>query len=219
MSLQTVLLDLDGTLADTLPDLSNALNRALGERNLAPLDPRALRPVVSRGSQAMVETASRGQLGDDELARLRERFLAIYGDNIARRSRLMDGMDALLEELEERGLAWGIVTNKLEAFTGPLVEALGIHERAACIVSGDTAARAKPHPDPLLHACALTGTAPTRCVYVGDARNDVLAGQRAGMATVVALFGYIADGEDPQSWGADGVIRSPGELLEVIRDW
>jgi 2-phosphoglycolate phosphatase len=147
---------------------------------------------------------------------LRLRLLARYRDNIARATRPFPGMDEVLAELERRGYRWGVVTNKPGWLAEPLLKALELYDRAACVVSGDTLETRKPHPAPMLHACALTGSPPEHCVYVGDAERDVEAGKNAGMRTLVALFGYFQPHDRPQDWAADDMIRSPPELLDWL---
>jgi phosphoglycolate phosphatase len=155
------------------------------------------------------------QLVEPAYESLRERFLRYYGEALCVQSRLFPGMDETLEALERRGRRWGIVTNKIARFTDPLIAALGLAERAACIVSGDTTAYAKPHPAPLLHALRACATAAERAVYVGDDLRDVQAGRAAGVTTVVAGYGYMGDGSDGSSWGGDFVIAQPRALLEL----
>ncbi len=213
---RTVLFDLDGTFADTLPDLSHALAQALAERDLEPVSSGVLRPLVSRGARAMVEKACGEIVDQNTLDELVLRFLALYGANVSLHTRLVDGVQAVLDELHRRAIPWGIVTNKRREYSEPLMRALDPARRAACIVSGDSTANAKPHPQPLLHACKLLGSTPGECVYVGDAENDVLAARRAGMRSVAALYGYIAPEDDPRSWRADATIDTPRELLAWI---
>jgi len=210
---RAVLFDLDGTLADTLPDLTHALSEAMIEHNLAPIEAAHLRPVVSKGARAMAAHACGAETDAHTLEQILTRFLALYGADVARHTRLFDGMPALLDELQRRAIPWGIVTNKRAAFSEPLMRALDPRARAACVVSSDTTANAKPHPQPLLHACKLMGGTPRHFVYVGDAQNDVLAARRAGMRSVVALYGYIAPEDNPRDWQADTTIDAPQELL------
>jgi 2-phosphoglycolate phosphatase len=212
-SLRTVLFDLDGTLADTAPDLAYALNEVRHEEGEPPLPFEAIRPVVSLGGRALINLAFQVDIGDARFEHLRARFLDIYRDNVANHTRLFPGMASVLDEIERCGLTWGIVTNKASWLTEPLLARLGLMTRAACVVSGDTTPNRKPHPEPLLHACARTGTAPAGCVYVGDSRNDVCAGRQAGMRTLVALFGYIPADDDPMGWGADAFIDTPRALI------
>jgi len=208
-----LLLDLDGTLLDTAPDMGGALNLLRAEHGLEPLPGEVIRPVVSHGAMRLVALGFPEATGD-EFESLRLRFLELYAANLAVGTRLFPGFEAVLDQLEARRLPWGIVTNKPGWLTDPLLAALGLDRRAACAVSGDTLAERKPHPLPLLHAARLVGVDPGRCVYVGDAERDIQAGRAAGMTTVVAAYGYISDGEDPRAWQPHGVVNSPDELLE-----
>lgn len=211
-----VLFDLDGTLVDTAPDLAWALNRTLVQRGRAPLPFKKIRPSVSLGGVALVKLGFELDETDPEFTPVRNEFLAIYRDNLATHSRLFPGMEQVLDRLEQAGIAWGIVTNKPAWLTDPLTQALQLDTRTPCIVSGDTLAQRKPHPAPLLHACQLLQCAPRETLYVGDARRDVEAGESAGMATLVASYGYIDANEDPASWGADGCIDSPEDVLSWV---
>jgi len=211
-SSRALLLDLDGTLLDTAPDMGGALNRLRAENGLEPLPFECIRPVVSHGAVRLVSLGFPEASGT-AFESLRLRFLAIYAEHLAEGTRLFDGFDVVLESLEIRGLPWGIVTNKPAWLTNPLLAALGLDRRAACAVSGDTVAERKPHPLPLLHAAGLVGTAPETCVYVGDAERDIQAGRAAGMQTLVAAYGYLSAEDDFAGWLASGVIGSPTELL------
>jgi phosphoglycolate phosphatase len=217
---RTVLLDLDGTFADTFPSLRHALEEAMAKRGIAPGYQggrvETLRPLVSRGARAMAEGACGANVNPETLDELVAGFLDIYREDVAHHTRLMDGMQNVVEGLQRRAIPWGIVTNKLRRYTEPLMAALDPRDRAACIVSGDSTANAKPHPQPLLHACRLLEIPPADCVYVGDAENDVVAARRAGMRSIVALFGYIAPEDDPRGWRADATIDTPADLLAWI---
>lgn len=213
---RTILFDLDGTLADTAPDLASSLNILRREEGLAEMPYAQIRSHVSNGSSALVRVGFDGDERGADFERRRLRLLDIYRQNLCVGTRLFPGMEAVLEEIERRHCRWGIVTNKPGWLTLPLITELGLAPRAACVVSGDTVARRKPHPDPLLHAAALAGADPGDCVYVGDASRDVVAGQEAGMGTVVALYGYIVDGDDPRAWGADALIETPKEVLSWV---
>ena len=209
----TLLFDLDGTLADTARDLNEALNAVLAEERRPPLALEQARPLVSTGSTGLLCAGFGEALEGARLEALRQRMLAHYGGALCVHSRLFDGTGAALEALEARGLRWGVVTNKPAFLSEPLLAALGLAGRAACIVSGDTTAHSKPHPLPLQHACAALGCEPGDSVYVGDCENDVIAARRAGMKTLVALYGYIGDDEDPRTWNADGYLDTPGALM------
>jgi 2-phosphoglycolate phosphatase len=215
--IRTVLFDLDGTLLDTAPDLAAALNAVRTEQGQPPLPFEQIRPVVSHGGIALIELGFGLARADPAFEPLRQRLLAIYRDNLAVRTRPFPGMEALLAALEQRGLNWGVVTNKPGWLTEPLLTALDLYPRAACVVSGDTLEQRKPHPAPLLHACALAGSRPEQCVYVGDAQRDIEAGRNAGMHTLVALFGYLQAHDDPHAWAADAAVREPAEILAWIQ--
>ncbi len=214
--IRTILFDLDGTLADTAPDLAHALNLLLVEEGRAPLPFERIRPAVSHGSPGLLRLGFGVKPSDDGYAQLRERLLALYAQNLCRATRLFPGIAELLVAIAQRGSNWGIVTDKPGFLTERLLQALALPSPPSCVVSGDSTANRKPHPGPLLHACTCAGSLPPQCVYVGDAERDIEAGRRAGMKTLIALFGYINDEDDPQRWGADGMIRAPGEILEWL---
>jgi len=207
-----LLLDLDGTLLDTAPDMGGALNLLRAEHDLEPLPAATIRPVVSHGAMRLVALGFPEAAGE-AFERLRLRFLELYAANLAVGTRLFPGFDAVLDRLEAQGLPWGIVTNKPGWLTDPLLAALGLDRRAACAVSGDTLTERKPHPLPLLHAARLVGVEPERCVYVGDAERDIQAGRAAGKTTIVAAYGYIPANEDPRQWQPHGMVNAPDELL------
>jgi phosphoglycolate phosphatase len=212
----TVLFDLDGTLVDTAPDMAYALDRLCREERWPVLPFERVRPVVSNGSVALVKLAFGDDVEETRLAYLKQRYLDIYEQHLCEQSRLFDGMDVLLEQLEAAGLNWGVVTNKPSWLTVPLLEQLGLRYRAATIVSGDTTDNRKPHPAPMYHACAEAGCEAAQCIYIGDARRDIEAGNNAGMLTLVALFGYIGDRENVNEWGADALIESPEQALAYL---
>lgn len=209
-----VFFDLDGTLADTAPDLARSLNMLRGERDLEPLAYEVIRPWVSHGTDALLRLGfGADYAADPNLAGLRDRYLELYLRGIADETRLFPGIAELLERLEGLGIAWGVVTNKPAFLTDPLLEALKLHERTACAVSGDTTAFRKPHPAPLLFACKTSGSQPGTSVYIGDAQRDIEAGRRAEMQTLAALFGYISSDETPLDWQADGHIETAHDIL------
>ncbi len=213
----TVLFDLDGTLLDTAPDLAAALNATLqlNERAALPFD--MIRPVVSHGGRALIELGFGLDPQHPEFEPLRKQLLDLYQANIAVHTALFPGMAEVLDELEQRGIRWGVVTNKPGWLTEPLLDALALDSRAACIVSGDTLKERKPHPAPLLHACKLAGCRPGETLYVGDAERDIEAGRNAGMRTLVALFGYLMEHDRPEQWGADALIEHPADILHHVR--
>jgi phosphoglycolate phosphatase len=213
-----VLFDLDGTLADTAPDLYAAFSRLLEDLGRTPIAYEVFRTSVSHGSRGMLKTGLGVTPDDPDFTDLQKRFLAHYQERIAVHTRLFEGMEALLDALEERSIGWGIVTNKPAYLTDPLMRGLGqgLAQRAASIVSGDTTPHAKPHPEPILHACRESGVDPAKTIFVGDAARDIEAGRNAGTRTLVALFGYLAPEDRPDEWQADGSIRHPLEVLDWL---
>jgi phosphoglycolate phosphatase len=201
-----VLFDLDGTLADTAPDLAAALNQMLQEDGRDPLPFAQLRPWVSWGAMRMIRVGYGEDLGETELQTLRGRFLSCYEAGLCRESRLFPGIPELLAAMERAGVPWGIVTNKPGWLTEPLLGALGLGGRAGTVISGDTLPHAKPHPMPLLHAARELGVEARGCIYVGDNIRDIEAGRAAGMRTVAATWGYIPDDDDPAAWQADALL-------------
>ena len=216
-SIKHILFDLDGTLADTAPDMAFALNKLRQQRGKPPLEFDKIRPVVSLGGAAMIKLAFNLTVDDTEFEALRKNFLEIYSQNIFRNTRLFPGMDHVLDTLEANNCQWGIVTNKPGWLTGPLLEAMELDNRASCVISGDTLPYNKPRPEPLLHACSLMDCSPGDTVYIGDARRDIEAGKNAGMSTIIARYGYIENGEVPDTWGADVIIDTPLEILEWLK--
>lgn len=214
---RAVLFDLDGTLADTAPDLGGALNRMRERRGLAPIPTERLRPVASAGARGMLAVGFDVTPESSDYEALREEFLTEYEHGLDRESRLFDGMLDCLAVLAERGLRVGIVTNKVMRFTRPVVAALGLAERVGTVIAGDTTPHPKPHPAPLLEACAQLGVAPSEAVYVGDDLRDIEAARAAGMPAIAAAYGYLGQNPDLASWRADAVIDAPGELPGLLR--
>ena len=214
----TVLFDLDGTLVDTAPDLAHALNLQLIKHAKPPLAYENIRPFASHGSRGLIGLGFDIAPKDDNFIAMRDEYLSIYDSVFTRSPVLLPGVAELLQAIENKGLKWGIVTNKPRRFTIGLIESMGLNleNRAACIVCGDDAPQPKPSPATLLMACAQVGVKPENCAYLGDAERDVIAGNAAGMKTVVALFGYIDKTDKPQEWGADALIKTPEELVNIL---
>lgn len=215
-NVRAVLFDLDGTLADTAPDLVAAVNKVRTDRGLPPGPYETLRLQASHGARGLIGSAF--GIGPDDAAfpALRDAFLANYEAALCVQSHLFDGVPALLAALAERGMPWGIVTNKAARLTNPLVKLLGLADGAACVVSGDTTPHSKPHPAPLLYAAECIGVAPTQIVYVGDDLRDIQAGKAAGMATVAAAYGYCGDALAPAQWQADAVVERAGAIAPLV---
>jgi len=215
-SVKAVLFDLDGTFADTAPDLAAALNHTRAMRHLPPLPLNIIRPQASHGSRGLLKIGLDIELDSPEYDALRNIFLDYYEHNICVHTRLFPGMAELVDELERRDIKWGIVTNKPHRFTLPLMQALGYAERAACLISGDTCSQAKPHPEPMLKACEIIGVMPGQCLYLGDDLRDMQAANAAAMRGIIARYGYISDDARLDSWGAYDIIDIPTELIGLI---
>jgi len=214
---RAALFDLDGTLLDTAPDFVVAINRLLGEEQRASLGLATIRPQVSNGAIAVVRTAFADVPVDSAaFGELRARFLAHYRSALSTHTQLFPGFEAVLATLDSHGLPWGIVTNKAAWLTEPLLADLGLHTRAACVMSGDTFPERKPHPRPLLAAAEHIAVAPADCVYVGDALRDVQAARAAGMVPLGARFGYLDAADDPGSWPVAGWLDEPQQLLSWL---
>jgi phosphoglycolate phosphatase len=212
---RAILFDLDGTLADTAPDLAGAMNAVRAARGLPPTPYELLRPVASAGARGLIGASFSLKPGDEGYEELRIAFLNTYEAAIAERTQLFDGVAALLAALEAADIRWGIVTNKAARFTDKLVPLIGLGH-ASCVISGDTTPHSKPHPEPLLEAARRIGVTPEACWYVGDDLRDMQAGKAAGMPTVAAAWGYCGNIE-PATWNADVMAASPQELMEFIR--
>jgi phosphoglycolate phosphatase len=215
-AIQGVLFDLDGTLVDTAPDLGYALNLQRARHGLPALPDALIRPQASHGARGLLGIGFELQPDDPSFARMREELLQLYSENICRQSQLFPGVLALLDELEARKLAWGVVTNKPARFTEPLMSMLDLAERAACIISGDTCAHAKPHPAPIFEAARLCQNKPAHCLYIGDAARDIEAANAADMPALVAAWGYLDRHDTPETWGAHAIIHTPHEVLDYL---
>jgi phosphoglycolate phosphatase len=214
-TLSCVLFDLDGTLVDTAPDLISSLNRALNIYGFDDVRHETIKPFISYGAAAMIDHCH-PLIADGLKADILETMLNHYQNNIAEHTVFFRGMSDTLESIEARGLKWGVVTNKRECFTNPLMAALNLTGRAACIISGDSTAHPKPHPEPMLAACKQAAVNPKECVYIGDAQHDITAGKNVQMKTLAALYGYLKPGDTPETWGADALIESPEQILSWI---
>lgn len=210
-----VFFDLDGTLVDTAPDMVSVLCDLLADNGCTPLPYATARASVSNGAAGLIRLAF-PDVDDADRQRLHHEYLDRYQQSVCVRSEVFPGLLEVLDELDSRGRPWGIVTNKPRRMTEPLVASLGLAERAACVVSGDTLPQRKPDPAPLVYASRLAGVPPQQSVYVGDAERDIAAGRAAGMATIAATYGYIVEGDDPIRWQADQVAADTATLGRLL---
>lgn len=214
-----VLFDFDGTLADTAPDLAAAANKQRARKNLAPLPYEDYRPYASHGARGLLKVALDIDPGHPDYEACRQQFLEDYEQDMTTLTTLFPGVAELLSTLKAKGYAWGIVTNKMEYLAIPLVVHLGLYTDCVVTVGGDTTEHAKPHPAPLLHAAREAGVEPSQCVYVGDDQRDIIAGRAAGMATIVAAYGYCGQETALHAWEADAIAQSPQDLWPAIQGW
>jgi len=209
---KAILFDLDGTLLDTAGDLCHTVNILLEQTGESPLPLETLRPYVSQGGLTLVSVAFNLPRESKKANSLWKQYLEIYANNLSNTTKLFDGMETVLEEIESRQLPWGIVTNKPEVFTHPLLDQLCLSSRAGCVVSGDTVTTSKPSPEPVIHGCRILGVEPEHVIMIGDDQRDIVAGQAAGTRTLAAAWGYIQPGDSPHHWGADAVLQHPDQI-------
>ncbi len=215
-NIRAVLFDLDGTLIDSAPDLGAAADQMRTDRGMPSLSPDRYRPMAGAGARGMLVEAFGLTPEHPDYEVLREEFFANYERRMTHLTTIFDGVDQLIEQLLQRQMVWGVVTNKSARFTEPLTLAMPLFITAGAVVSGDTTPHAKPHPAPLLEAASRLGMDPNHCIYVGDDERDIVAGLAAGMGTVAATYGYLGTKADPSQWGAHAVINSPTELLQLL---
>ncbi len=212
MQANAVLFDLDGTLFDTSADLVGALNRVLVDHDQSTVPIEVGRPFISSGAAGLIQYGFGLEREDAKSVKLQKQLVHYYRQHISDHTHLFAGMECLLNQLDKQGMAWGIVTSKITSLTELLLKDLNFLHRPHCLVCRDTTAEAKPSPVPLLYACEQLGLPPANTVYIGDAQTDVLAANRSGMPSLVASYGFVPEGADVHSWGADGVIDHPDEI-------
>ena len=208
-----VLFDFDGTLFDTSHDIHAAVNQLLAEQNKEPLGYQHVRSLINKGAKGILEVTL------DNPEKYKSRVIEICMQLGFPKTKPFPGIADLLDELDQQNIPWGIVTNRISVLTAPILESAGYHQRAHCLVYGDTTDKIKPHPKPLLHAADLLNKAPSKCVYVGDAITDIQAGKAANMKTIAAAFGFINPAEPVHTWQADHVANTAADILPKIKSW
>jgi 2-phosphoglycolate phosphatase len=214
---RALLFDLDGTLADTAPDLAAALNHVLVQENHQPLPLTTIRQVASDGARGLLQLGFGIGEQHTDFQRLRADLLTYYATHIADHTTLFTGMEDILHRLETLSIPWGIVTNKPKKLTIALLEKLQLLPRAACVISGDSLPERKPHPAPLIYAAELLSLPPQTCCYVGDAERDIQAAKAAGMVSIAALYGYLHPETAPITWQADIYVHNIDALHREIQ--
>ena len=214
--IQAVLFDLDGTLIDSAPDLGAAADKMRTARGLPAYPLERYRPMAGAGARGMLEIAFGMATDHADFAAMKEEFFVNYESALTERTFAFEGVEKLISQLLARQIRWGVVTNKAARFTLPLTAQMPLFATAGTIISGDTTAHAKPHPEPLLEAARRMGVDPQRCVYVGDDLRDIIAGAAAGMKTVAATYGYLGKTNAVDEWGAQAQIAAPIDLLDLL---
>jgi len=214
--IDAILFDLDGTLLDSAPDFYRIISLLMQEEGLSPPSFQQLRQVVSEGAKAMLSNALQLPREHDKILELQQRMLNLYADNPCIDSQLFPGTHALLTQLETLSIPWGVVTNKSEKFAAPILESLNLTSRCGILVCPEQVKNVKPDPEALYYACDALRVAPTRCIYVGDHKRDIEAGQNAHMTTVSALYGYISQSDDPSCWQSDHYINHITDISQII---
>lgn len=217
-TIQAVLFDLDGTLADTAIDLGGALNSLLRKKGLPEKSLADIRPYASHGSGALVQFGANMARDDARFEQWRQDYLAEYQQCFDKDTVLFDGVNELIQQLHQHNIRWGIVTNKPATFTERLIPKLGFCQPPAVVVSGDTCDEAKPSTKPMFYACEQMGVQPENCLYVGDAERDMQAGKRAGMTTVLAEWGYISPSDATQDWEWDFVAKNVLGVASIVQN-
>jgi len=218
MQLKTLLLDLDGTLVDTAPDMVGSLNRVLTAHNRPLADVAEASKIVSNGGRALIDFGFGTKISESESQDLVQEFLADYQAHVSQDSFVYDGMLNVLEYCEANALRWGVITNKPLHLAKALLEDLELLERCAILLGGDSLPVKKPDPVPMLHTCMVLNLAPSECIYVGDHLRDIQAGKAAGMDTAAALWGYISNDQTPENWPANYLLNSPAGLLKLLNE-
>jgi 2-phosphoglycolate phosphatase len=215
-TIKAVLFDLDGTLLDTAHDLGLALNQLLEEQKLPMLPLDIIRPAAGSGCKGLLKLGMNIDTTDACYPSLSEKLLRFYQDNIINTTQFFPGIEDTLRYIEKNNMPWGIVTNKPARYTDQLIMHLELAKRVGCVISGDSLQNRKPHPEPILHACKLLSVEPKDCLYIGDSAIDIEASKAAGNLSLAALYGYIPAEENPLTWGANGYIKHPLEIIDWI---
>ena len=216
--IRAVLFDLDGTLIDSAPDMGAAADKMRLDRGMPSLPQALYRPMVGTGARGMIGVAFGLTPEHPDFAALKNEFFSNYECCLTQNTYAFAGIEILIGHLRQRQLMWGVVTNKAERFSGPLTRSMPLFASAAVLISGDTTAHTKPHPEPLLEAARRLGLEPAQCLYVGDDERDIVAGKAAGMGTIAATYGYLGNRTDTSQWGAHAAINSPLALLQLLSE-
>lgn len=218
--MRAVLFDLDGTLIDTAADFIRIIQNMCREENKPVIDASTIRMQVSEGARAMVKLVYPELAIDDQtFLKHRQRFLDLYSENIAVETALFTGMDALLKDLEQQNIPWGIVTNKPRHLSEQLLKALQLEQRCAVLVCPEDVKHSKPDPEPMFLAANKINIPASKIIYVGDHPRDIDAGRHADMYTILAGYGYLplAHKNDLTAWQANAIVDNVQQLHSEIK--
>ena len=212
--LRAVLFDLDGTLIDSAPGLGWAADLMRTRRGLPSLPLACYRPLAGAGARGMIAIALGKTVSSPDFNDLKEEFFKTYESCMLSHCKPFSGVPEMINELQRQHLKWGIVTNKAKRFTLPIVNIIPTFSNVHAVVSGDSTAYAKPHPEPLLEAARQLGVLASECIYVGDDKRDIDAAKAAGMPGYAALWGYLGE-HSVDTWGAEGILKSAVDVLAI----
>lgn len=215
-TLKAVIFDLDGTLIDTAQEFVIVVQKLRAEHGYDDMDAALIRSNVSNGARALVALALDLAETDPVFEEKRLRLLEIYSTVLGDSAKPYPGIEDLLRQLDDRGINWGISTNKPRAYAAPLLECLSIEPAPGSVVCPDDVTHRKPHPEPLYLNCKQLGCSPHEAIYIGDHIRDIEAGRRAGIYTVAAAYGYIESHDDPANWNADATVQCSTDLAALI---
>jgi phosphoglycolate phosphatase len=214
--MKAVLFDLDGTLIDSAPQLVGALNQLRQKYDLPPIPFLKGRPFASHGAAGLLRAGFDMDKNDPLFNARIEEFLDIYKEIYNQDVQCMDGVEALIQNLNLKKIPWGIVTNKASKFSVPIVTSHSVLKYAQCLISGDDVNMSKPSPEGLIKAASMISIQPSEVIYLGDDRRDVIAANDAGMISMIARYGYLEEGDDGENWNAHHIIDKPEDLLNYL---
>lgn len=215
--IEFIAFDLDGTLLDTAKDFFLAVNKLRSKYKLEPCEFDEIRSRVSEGAISLAKYAL--ALDDNEKEDIefhRQELLKIYDSCCLNETTPFKGINKLLNQINDAGLKWGIVTNKPKSFAEKIVNYFFSSYRPSCLICPEHTGERKPSPKGLLKACESAGSEPSTSIYVGDHSIDIEAGRRANIKTIAAAYGYIPKGQTCSDWKADFIAKSPSQIKDFI---
>ncbi len=214
-----ILFDLDGTLIDTAGDIIEVINALCKELNKPIVDHNLLKDNISFGLERILSVAlniDASSLSNEDLSKLVNRFKILYRQSTFGTSKLFPGIEALITKIKDAGLKIAVVTNKTLEFAHPVLDNVNLSNKIDCLITSDMVVKPKPHPDPVLLAIKKLQVDSKKCLFIGDAEQDILAGNAAGVKTGVALFGYVGNRKSALSWPANYFLKDPQDIWPLV---